>query len=298
VDFKFGKTAQALPLRVALCIVLSCMVPTNFCAQQADNTAVATSSGAARYPETPDGLKHFVEEGLATDTPSDDYLARLEIPDHASWFAQVFGPAEGARLEAKYQQLLPRMPDELRQNLQFVVRFQRIEVETNGSLQFDPLITAALAAMKEHVKMYGAKVVALQPKDPAAPLRARAQWLTSFVYVNGGYRYLSGGVLAALSTAPDLQFHAGGNINSPALLQRVEPVYPLAAKAADVQGTVVLRVIIAKDGAPRSISVVSGDPLLIDAAVDAVWQWRYRQSQLNNIPIEVESIATVKFSLN
>jgi hypothetical protein len=44
--------------------------------------------------------------------------------------------------------------------------------------------------------------------------------------------------------------------------------------------------------------VVSGDPLLIDAAVGAVWQWRYRQSRINNIPIEVESIATVKFSLN
>jgi hypothetical protein len=110
------------------------------------------------------------------------------------------------------------MPDELRQNLQFVVRFQRIEVETNGSLQFDPLITAA---MKEHVKMYGAKVVASQPKDPAAPVRARSQWLTGFVYVNGGYRYLSGGVLAALSTAPDLPIHTGGNIKSPALLQQV-----------------------------------------------------------------------------
>ena len=206
---------RRLRVRVALCIVFSCLVPTDFCAQQADNT-IATGSDAARYPETPDGLKHLIEEGLAalksTGTPSDAYLARLEIPDHASWFAQVFGPAEGAGLEAKYQQSLPQMSDEVRQNLQFVLRFQRIEVETNESLQFDPLITAALAAMKKQFNIYGVKIVASQPKDPAAPLRARAQWLAGFVYVNGGYRYLSGGVLAALSTAPDLRIRAGGNI--------------------------------------------------------------------------------------
>ena len=80
------------------------------------------------------------------------------------------------------------------------------------------------------------------------------------------------------------------------LVRRVEPVYPLAANEAHVRGTVTLRVVIAKDGAPRMISVVSGDPLLIDAAVDAVRQWRYKQTRLNNIPIEVESIATLQFS--
>jgi TonB family protein len=289
---------RRLPVRVVLCIVLSWMVPTNFRAQQAENTAVATSSDATRYPETPDGLKHLIEEGLATGTPSDGYLARLEIPDHASWFAQVFGPAEGARLEAKYQQLLPRMPDEVRQNLQFVLGFRLIEIEPNEPLQFDPLITAAQAAMKKQVKMYGARVVASQPKDPAARVRARAQWLTSFVYANGGYRYLSGGVLAALSTAPDLRIHAGGNVNAPVLVKRVEPVYPPAAKEAHVEGTVTLKVVIAKDGAPRTISVISGDPLLLDAAVDAVRQWRYKQTRLNNIPIEVDSTIEVKFVLN
>lgn len=295
---RHGREHFTTAVRVGLSVVLSWTVPTNFYAQQTDNSAITTSSAAARYPDTPDGLRHLIENGLASGTPSADYLAGLEIPDHASWFAQVFGPAEGARLEAKYQQLLPGMPDELRQNLQFVPRFQRIEVETNESLQFDPLITAARAAMKEHVKLYGAKVVASHPREPAAPVRARSQWLTSFVYVNGGYRYLSGGVLAALSTAPDLRIHSGGNIKSPALVQRVDPVYPLAAKQAEVQGTVTLRVVIGKDGAPRMISVVNGDPLLIDAAVDAVWQWRYKKSQLNNVLVEVESIATVNFSLN
>ncbi|HXX18986.1 MAG TPA: energy transducer TonB [Candidatus Acidoferrum sp.] len=284
-----------------LCVVLYCLVAANSRAQQSDNNAVATTSETVGYPETPDGLKHFIEEGLPSSeragTPSDDYLARLEIPSHASWFSQVFGPAEGARLEAKYQELVPRMPDEMRRYLQFVLPFQRVEVDTTEPMQFDPLITAASAAMKGPVEIYGAKVIASHPKDPAAPLRAKAEWLSGFVYVNGGYRYLSRGVLAALSSAPDLHLHSGGNINQPAVVHRVEPVYPVAAERAHVQGTVTLRVVIAKDGSPRLISLVSGDSLLVDAAVDAVQQWKYQQSRLNNIPIEVESITTVNFSL-
>jgi len=288
--------------RVAvLCVVLYCMVTANSRAQQSDNKAVPTTSDTAGYPETPDGLKHFIEEGLPsserTGTPSDDYLARLEIPSHASWFSQVFGPAEGARLEAKYQELMPRMPDEMRRNLQFVLPFQRVEVETTEAMQFDPLITAASAAMKGPVKIYGAKVIASHPRDPAAPLRARAEWLSSFVYVDGGYRYLSRGVLAALSTAPDLRPHSGGSIKPAALVHQVEPVYPAVAKETRVQGSVTLHVVIAKDGSPRMISLVSGDPLLVDAAVDAVQQWRYQQSRLNNVPIEVDVTTTVNFSL-
>jgi len=93
-----------------------------------------------------------------------------------------------------------RLPDGMGRNLQFVLRFQRVEVETTEAMQFDPLVTEALAAMKEPARIYGAKVIASHPKDPAAPLRMRAEWLSSFVYVDGGYRYLSRGVLAALST--------------------------------------------------------------------------------------------------
>ena len=291
-------------LLVTLCVVMSGALGNSQVQEQAiDNAAPRPDSGTASYPETPDELKQLVEETLTTlkssDVPATDaFLTQFEIPHDAAWFAEVFGPAEGARLDAKYQELLPKLQEEIRARLQFVSRFQRIEVVPGRDPKSDPLITAALAAAKQPIKLYTASVVASRPSDPASPLRAQSESLGSFVYVSGGYRYLSASVLSALSTAPDLHLRTGGNVRAPVLTHRVQPVYPAAAKQAHVQGPVTLHVIIAKDGSIRSVSAVSGALLLVDAAVDAVLQWRYEQTRLNNVPIEVDSTVTVTFAAN
>jgi protein TonB len=82
------------------------------------------------------------------------------------------------------------------------------------------------------------------------------------------------------------------------LLRRVQPVYPGIAKLARVQGTVVLQAMIARDGTIQSLRAVIGSPLLIQAALDAVRQWRYRPYVLNGAPIEVETQITVNFNLS
>ena len=82
------------------------------------------------------------------------------------------------------------------------------------------------------------------------------------------------------------------------LLHRVEPQYPPIAKMAHISGTVHLRAIIAKDGTVRELEVVDGNPLLARAALVAVQAWRYRPTQLNGEPVEVETYVTVNFILN
>jgi protein TonB len=77
----------------------------------------------------------------------------------------------------------------------------------------------------------------------------------------------------------------------------VKPTYPAIAKTARVQGNVVLQAEISKDGAIEKLQVVSGPPLLIQAAVDAVKQWRYRPYILNGEPVAVETTVTVQFTL-
>jgi TonB family protein len=81
------------------------------------------------------------------------------------------------------------------------------------------------------------------------------------------------------------------------LLYKVQPVYPPIAKAARVEGTVVLRGIISTTGEISELSVVVGPPLLIPAALDAVKQWRYRPILLNGYPVEVETTINVVFTL-
>lgn len=82
------------------------------------------------------------------------------------------------------------------------------------------------------------------------------------------------------------------------ILSKVQPVYPPEAKAARVQGSVVLGAIIGKDGAVQSLRVISSpSPLLEQAAMDAVKQWKYRPYLLNGNPVEVDTQITVNFVL-
>ncbi len=83
------------------------------------------------------------------------------------------------------------------------------------------------------------------------------------------------------------------------LIRKVQPVYPAAAKAARVQGTVLLKMVILKDGTPGEITVVSSPSNdLSQASLDAVRQWRYRPTLLNGQPIEVLTDVTVNYTLS
>ncbi len=81
------------------------------------------------------------------------------------------------------------------------------------------------------------------------------------------------------------------------LVHEVHPMYPPIAKAARIQGDVILKAIIGKDGEIQDLQLVSGHPMLVPAAIDAVRQWRYRPYLLNGQPVEVETTITVIFSL-
>ena len=81
------------------------------------------------------------------------------------------------------------------------------------------------------------------------------------------------------------------------LIFKVQPAYPPMARTARIQGPVVLRAIISKSGAIENLQVLTGPPMLVRAAIDAVRQWRYRPYILNDEPVEVETQVTVNFIL-
>jgi len=80
------------------------------------------------------------------------------------------------------------------------------------------------------------------------------------------------------------------------LVHKVIPVYPRFVLATGVQGDVKLHAIIARDGSIQSLNVISGPPLLTNAALEAVSQWKYRPYLLNDDPVEVETYITVSFT--
>jgi protein TonB len=87
------------------------------------------------------------------------------------------------------------------------------------------------------------------------------------------------------------------NIEAAKLISRVQPAYPQLAIQARIQGNVVLHAIIGRDGQVSELQVLSGHPLLVNAALDAVRQWRYNPTLLNGQAVEVETTITVSFVL-
>jgi len=81
------------------------------------------------------------------------------------------------------------------------------------------------------------------------------------------------------------------------LVYRIEPPYPVLARQAHIQGTVILTAFIDKEGIIQNLQLVSGHPLLAPAAIEAVKHWRYKPYLLNGQPIGVETTVTVNFNL-
>jgi TonB family protein len=92
----------------------------------------------------------------------------------------------------------------------------------------------------------------------------------------------------------------GGMVQAPALIQRVNPVYPGFLQAQGIEGTVLLSAVISKEGVPTSLKVLKnpGNEEFVTAAIGAVEQWRYQPSLLNGEPIEVATTIQVDFKLS
>ncbi|HZM05776.1 MAG TPA: energy transducer TonB, partial [Candidatus Saccharimonadales bacterium] len=97
-------------------------------------------------------------------------------------------------------------------------------------------------------------------------------------------------------TAPQ-RVKQGGNVTAASILSQTRPLYPALARQARIQGNVVLHAIIDKDGKVAQLEVISGHPLLVQSALDAVKQWRYKPTLLNGDPVEVDTTITVTFTM-
>lgn len=92
--------------------------------------------------------------------------------------------------------------------------------------------------------------------------------------------------------------HRSEGVMQGQLLRQVQPRYPEIARDMHLAGTVRLEAVIGTDGTVRTLNLLSGNPILARAAVDAVRQWRYRPTLLNGAPVEVQTYITVNFVLS
>jgi protein TonB len=94
------------------------------------------------------------------------------------------------------------------------------------------------------------------------------------------------------------RIRVGGNVQQAKLIRQPKPIYPPLAKQARISGVVKLNAIIGKDGTIQNLTVASGHPLLVPAAMEAVKQWVYAPTLLNGEPVEVVTQIDVNFTLS
>jgi protein TonB len=112
-----------------------------------------------------------------------------------------------------------------------------------------------------------------------------------------------GSILSAIPTpaptlAPPKVVRVSSGVSQGMLVRKVTPTYPPLARQARVQGSVNLEAVIAADGTIEGLKIISGHPMLVMAAVEAVKQWRYRPYLLNGSPVEVQTTIQVNFTLS
>jgi protein TonB len=96
---------------------------------------------------------------------------------------------------------------------------------------------------------------------------------------------------------PPRRIRVGGQVQQAKIIEQPMPVYPKIAKGARIQGSVQLEAVIAQDGTIEQLRVITGHPLLVQAALTAVSHWRYRPTYLNGQATEVSTTITVNFTL-
>lgn len=112
-----------------------------------------------------------------------------------------------------------------------------------------------------------------------------------------------GGVPGASGIAPPKEpakivVRVGGKVRPPRAVYRPAPAYPPLAKQARVSGDVVVDTILDENGNVTNMKILSGPPLLYEAAMEALKQWRYQPTYLNDQPVSVELIVTINFQLS
>jgi protein TonB len=107
-----------------------------------------------------------------------------------------------------------------------------------------------------------------------------------------------GGMIAAPPPGNTKRLTIGGNVQQAKLISQPHPVYPPLAKQARIQGVVTLQALIGADGAVKDLAVISGHPLLIPSALEAVRQWVYQTTLLNGEPVEVLTHIDVNYTLS
>lgn len=164
----------------------------------------------------------------------------------------------------------------------------------SGKLVAPSAVPTKIAMLKEEALPPDIGAVGVEGGVPGGVAGGQVGGVLGGILQEGAKKYQP----IAPPTAPAKPVRVGGNIRPPRVVFSPQPDYPTLAKQAKVQGDVLINAIIDEQGNVVELKAVSGHPLLIHAALQAVSKWKYQPTILNGTPVAVELIVTVTFRLS
>jgi protein TonB len=166
-----------------------------------------------------------------------------------------------------------------------VPKVQKISEVVNGELRAPSKIPKEIKMIKE------------EETPPATGVMGGVVGGVPGGQVGGVIGSIVGSTAAPPKMATPQKLRVSSGVAEGNLLRKIEPQYPPMAKVAHIQGDVLLAATISKSGVIENLHVVSGHPILAQAAMDAVKQWKYKPYLLNGEPVEVETTVKVTFHM-
>jgi periplasmic protein TonB len=169
-----------------------------------------------------------------------------------------------------------------------VVQTQQVSSASSASIPVEAMTRPLIASLSPG---RGAQVSDAPPLLPFGPGMGDANGVPLSIGVG------SGPAVSVASVKPPARVQVSTGVLLGMLIAPIRPVYPPIARAAGVQGAVVVEAIISRMGTIESLHVVSGPPMLQNAALEAIRAARYEPYRLNGEPVEVETRITVNFRM-
>jgi len=271
-------------------------------ARAQQNSQPAAKSEQQRYPNSTDGLQRLLDEILqaakAKDSAKENELIHgLLIPADSTWFTDVYGPGFGSSLAAAYRRATPALEQEIRSV--YEGNALRGWMKPKIFRYSDPESVNApldhfLNCMNEVEPLYAtafqgdSQMLVLPLK--AGPLGAQAAGDLDgyYIYERGGFRFIPRDVLMRLPSERPVRISLDMQIMESKLISKAFVRMPSEALKKRISGQVVVELVLDVGGNTKELKVIEGDPILSAAVLDAVKQWRFAPTQLDDDPVEVK----------
>jgi len=185
---------------------------------------------------------------------------------------------------------------------------RRLRQPESAIEDYDKAIRLDPEDAEAYVERGGTRLTLRQPEqaieDFDTAIEKKPDYARAYAARSGARSQLAdkAGAAADMAKARSLGFtmriRVGGNVQQAKLISQPRPVYPKEAKKAGITGVVRMDAIVGQDGTIQDLTLVSGDPALAPAAMDAVRQWVYQPTLLNGAPVEVVTQIDVTFTLS